>query len=1408
MNDSMYSPIAVPSSGNPVQVDVVSVAQQGPLGPVGPVGPEGPKGDPGNYPEAPNDAYVYGRGGNPVVNWMRALPLAGGSLTGTLSGTTAVFDTINAGTLNATALATFSNGLSVTGGSLGAPNGTSAAPGLAIGALDGTGLMRSGTAMVFGIQNAPNLAMFAGGTSQFYGPLAMLNNKITGLADATAAQDALNQRSGDARYLNIAGGTLSGPLTLSANAASALQPVTLQQMNAATGAYLPLSGGTVTGATTISTATAPPFTVTAGAGTNPITITPGAGAANGAIIRSGSTTGSIIIAPTQTSTGATVVNIGGSGSDPFGPVAVATPQSGGNTGTPSTGNLFNVPNRLQAQFFATPQNTYSSGYTIGNFSANYTGTFVASGTNALVAMVISSDTAHGAIPTLNVTRNFGGAGTFGSRNHCLFQLSTTGTVVGDTSSQQYVSTCHWLQMAHNVGGTGPGGNSRGFAYGMNPQVVLLGGASNQASYYALANALGEVDIATQGTQQTCTIGGTITAGDVVSLTFTSTGITGSPITVNYTVATGNTVGWVGKALQAAIWNNVNLVAAGVSARLVDSAPAQMQLFWPITLPTVTVTSAVSGAATETVTLGSVVPGASADTKYGMSIVRLAQDTASPMTYSAAIWIADQLTTPAAGWQNILGIGGGIAQWPLDPQGTLIQARPQYAAGGSNLFQPLPANLAAGGIDFTKVNFSTASLQMPGMSLDGTGKLFLKGPSLTTDNTGLRIDATGWVGTGNAAVAAGGGGGSGSTVNNYWVGDLVFDDLGGQHQVTAVNNSTGAVTAVTTLVQPSVSSGGSPANTRTATGGSGAGLTLNVTWTATTALLLNPSGGNVTAPTVAAGDSSTSVATTAWVRSFTGTGAYLPLAGGTVTGATTFGSTLGVTGAATLSGNLTLNAAGGTPALHVSGPTATFRTIRFETAGQARLSMALDNSAETGTTGSGVGSNFILSTFDNTGVALASPLLTINRATPFTLTYAGRIVQNVPTIAGAVTNQGYFSQATITGSDNTAAINALNTWAINSDTQARTGNLGFSNAILYNFGGTGFSGGRGGLFVSMMQTGASTSTGFIEGIQSSVNLYHSLGGSNTAYNAQGSATCFNPYMFLGSGATNLQGWSGAEFDFNVNASATYQTGVGILIVHTPGHAGVGAFQSDAAIQLADGSAVTAGWDYGIMFGSTNGRYPIKSTGTMLYARPSRNVGVTLNAAAGIDFSACTFSGSALKLPNGFAVDGSGNAQIGTGYINQTAGGISVDVSGSVVTAAAIVSGGSGWPTDGNQYFATDANGGVYAIGNTGGVANSIVILQPSFAKGTPPANPVTLTPDGVAAGLGATSITVNLTWSARTALALNPSGGAVRLGSGCFTANGTTSVSLTALAPAAAHATVQEWLTITDAGGTVRYIPCF
>lgn len=58
------------------------------------------------------------------------------------------------------------------------------------------------------------------------------------------------------------------------------------------------------------------------------------------------------------------------------------------------------------------------------------------------------------------------------------------------------------------------------------------------------------------------------------------------------------------------------------------------------------------------------------------------------------------------------------------------------------------------------------------------------------------------------------------------------------------------------------------------------------------------------------------------------------------------------------------------------------------------------------------------------------------------------------------------------------------------------------------------------------------------------------------------------------------------------------------------------------------------------------------------------------------------------------------------------------------------------------------------------------------------------------------------------LAVDGGTGALKLGPAAFTPNGAVSVSLTATAPAAAHATVQEWLTITDAAGNTRYIPAF
>lgn len=53
-----------------------------------------------------------------------------------------------------------------------------------------------------------------------------------------------------------------------------------------------------------------------------------------------------------------------------------------------------------------------------------------------------------------------------------------------------------------------------------------------------------------------------------------------------------------------------------------------------------------------------------------------------------------------------------------------------------------------------------------------------------------------------------------------------------------------------------------------------------------------------------------------------------------------------------------------------------------------------------------------------------------------------------------------------------------------------------------------------------------------------------------------------------------------------------------------------------------------------------------------------------------------------------------------------------------------------------------------------------------------------------------------------------SGNVAFTNAGSFSANGAIATSLGSIGPTGSHTTVQEWLTIKDASGTVRYIPCF
>lgn len=82
--------------------------------------------------------------------------------------------------------------------------------------------------------------------------------------------------------------------------------------------------------------------------------------------------------------------------------------------------------------------------------------------------------------------------------------------------------------------------------------------------------------------------------------------------------------------------------------------------------------------------------------------------------------------------------------------------------------------------------------------------------------------------------------------------------------------------------------------------------------------------------------------------------------------------------------------------------------------------------------------------------------------------------------------------------------------------------------------------------------------------------------------------------------------------------------------------------------------------------------------------------------------------------------------------------------------------------------------------------------------------------GVNTAAGVTTLAAESagTGSANIDLALNPLGtGRIKVANG-MTANGTVATAMSSVGPTGSSTTVQEWLAIKNAAGTVRYIPCF
>lgn len=126
----------------------------------------------------------------------------------------------------------------------------------------------------------------------------------------------------------------------------------------------------------------------------------------------------------------------------------------------------------------------------------------------------------------------------------------------------------------------------------NQQVRVSDGTDTQASLVLNDNT---------ADTQTLVIGGTKTTDDVMNLVFTNSAITGSPVTVTYTVLVGDTLTTIALALKNAINANTALSAAGIKATVASmtitvTASTDLNI-----IPVITYTV---GANTETVTITS------------------------------------------------------------------------------------------------------------------------------------------------------------------------------------------------------------------------------------------------------------------------------------------------------------------------------------------------------------------------------------------------------------------------------------------------------------------------------------------------------------------------------------------------------------------------------------------------------------------------------------------------------------------------------------------------------------------------------------------------------------------------------------------------------------------------------------
>jgi hypothetical protein len=795
----------------------------------------------------------------------------------------------------------------------------------------------------------------------------------------------------------------------------------------------------------------------------------------------------------------------------------------------------------------------------------------------------------------------------------------------------------------------------------------------------------------------------------------------------------------------------------------------------------------------------VLSGSSINYKTIFSLINTTGDAVQGSLYDTALGISGQNNTTATGtvvgWLNEISFGRPDGQYPGDPAGTQVGEYRQINNAQDNTVAYKPM-VSACGFCQPDVHYTSYSLQVPAFNVSGAGLLSDGDLTITGLTNGATIDVTRSQLTASSVVAGGTG---------YIQGEDVYDANQNSWNLT---NVVGGVVQVGGISLKNTGYGSATSGTYSTTNGHGSGLTISETWTSPTTLNF-------------------------------GTGIATAIGIGNSGSTTTINGTLAATGASTFGSGLAndLVITGGSSVVTLQVNTTGGGGLNINTRNQQPA--AFNNTVTSGGFYSGGTGTYTFSGSQSNPGTQYGYLFNANMAGSVS---SGTIAMNSITINsdtaaiphgaqgatwfGLVGNYGinpWAQSASYTSGAQRAANGNIYTETVASCTSAGsgTGPSGTGTGITdgtcsWNYVALNGAGSLSGLNISQkiisqigLQSGGNDADRqwqaaiFTTAISANQGGTAPHSGSSAGFVYGGGAQ-----LQCNTGATNLSGCIGWEDDVGIASGASAAQRIGHQVIAEGVNQG-GDF--DAAYRIGSATSSSGLFNVGFMMGA--GGYPIATTGAILqYNPPTPGTDAPAGIidqppvdALGIDLYGILHTTAAYRAAGAFVVDGAGALNVASAKLSVSGATATLDNPGNVVASATVHSGaaGTGYQSTDHLY---DGYGGIYTVTVSG---TALASLVQTSAKGGTSASSAPCTSACTLYGGTGSGAEADLTWTAGTTLQLSGGTTIVKLGSSAaWSANGSTSLSLTNIGPSGAHATVQEWLTITDSSGNVRYIPTF